>query len=89
MITEPIFFEIPIYRCESEKHRLEFDVKFDGLLKEIDKINYPTHHENYLQFLNEYVFYEWKYNEIVGYLNLYILGSQLRADYYFIDKKKN
>lgn len=35
---------------------------------------------------HRFSWYAWKYNEIIGYLNLYIFGSQLRMDIWFVDK---
>ena len=39
-------------------------------------------HDHY----NASIWYSWKYNEIIGYLNLYILGSQFRADVWMVKK---
>ncbi len=30
----------------------------------------------------------WEYNEIIGYIKLYILGSQIRGEYYSVNAKK-
>jgi len=73
-MNEPIFFEIPIYRCSRKVHSIE-------MKKEEQKWASP---ENFHRFR----WYAWKYNEIVGYLNLFIFGSQFRIDIWFIDKKR-
>jgi len=73
-MNEPIFFEIPIYRCSKKAHGIE-------MKKEEQKWASP---DNFHRFS----WYAWKYNEIIGYLNLYIFGSQLRIDIWFVDKQR-
>lgn len=73
-MIEPIFFEIPIYRCSKKVH---------GLETEIEEKKWASV-DNFHQFS----WYAWKYNEIIGYLNLNIFGSQLRIDIWFVDKKR-
>jgi hypothetical protein len=30
----------------------------------------------------------WEYNEVIGFIELYILGNQIRGTLYFVDSKK-
>ncbi len=30
----------------------------------------------------------WKYNEIIGYISLYVLGTQIRGEYYAVDSRR-
>ena len=85
-LSEPIFFEIPIYRCNSKQHSLEYKSYCNKVLNKIDKVKDYNHYQDCIDFLNEHFYYEWKYNETIGYINLFILGSQLRGEYWLIDK---
>ena len=87
-MTEPIFFEIPIYRIT----KLNFSQEMDSTLEKHYR-NYPgdrigEHFQNYKNVINRNHKYPWKYNEIIGYLNLYIYGSQLRIDYWLVSNQR-
>jgi hypothetical protein len=56
--------------------------------KATDKDLYPETFQSIHNYFHSAIWYAWKYNEIVGYLNLYILGSQFRADIWFISQKR-
>ena len=73
-MIEPIFFDIPIYRCSKSMH---------STYMKIEEQKFASS-DNF----NTYRWYSWKYNEIIGYLNLYIFGSQFRSDIWIIDKKR-
>lgn len=73
-MNEPVFFEVPIYRCSKSDHS-------DYMKSEEQKWESP---DNFHQFK----WYPWKYNEIIGYLNLHIMGSQFRSDVWFIERKR-
>lgn len=92
-IQDNIFFIIPIYRCTPDKYKQENDAErkkmyndflesFQGLQKKerlaeesVDK-----------SMLRKWV--SWKYNEIVGYIELYTFFDQIRGDYYFIENQR-
>ncbi len=82
-----VFFEIPIYRTTEQNH--DSDMK-DIIDRQCSK--YPflegSYLENFKVTIQEKSCYQWKYNDIIGYLNLYIFGSQLRVDYYLISNKR-
>lgn len=80
------FFEIPIYRCAPEKYSEEMR----NLKKEIRKNN--EHNRTALPYQNndkleDDIFriyhYPYAYNEIVGWIRLYILGNQIRGYTFF------
>ena len=85
---EPIFFEIPIYRTSKATFNLEIENIIDKKINQYPTKQIGEHFENYkLLILNNYS-YPWNYNEIVGYLNLYIFGNQLRIDFWYITNKR-
>ena len=87
-MTEPFFFEIPIYRCTSKDHsslmEKERDKAADPEIKDIA----PESYKNAKDYFDRHLWYGWRYNEIIGSLNLYIMGSQFRADYWLVKKQR-
>ncbi len=85
------FFEIPIYRCNQEKYIKEIDQEKKrlkgyytrGLTKEQIKAYNSDNLIN--RSINKP---QWKYNEIVGFINLYKFDKQIRGDLFFINNKK-
>jgi hypothetical protein len=82
---ENYFFEIPIYRCTPEKHFLELGELENKIVNDIGiiSIEYP---ENFEKIKNDRYArnsYPFDYNEVVGWIKLYILGNQIRGEYYF------
>ena len=43
----------------------------------------PDSYQNMINYFHSTIWYPWKYNEIIGWLCLYILGTQFRGEYYF------
>ena len=74
-LSEPIFFEIPIYRCNSKQHSLEYKSYCNKVLNKIDKSNLTFSQKvktsilsNFLDYsLNE--LFEYK-NELLGKVNI-------------------
>lgn len=85
------FFDIPIYRLSQEK----YSAKLNEYLTK--KLNTPGMSEffkhNPSRLLQQQDFYSlqfggmWEYNEIIGHIKLYILGSQIRGEYYRVNAK--
>jgi len=48
----------------------------------------PESYHNMINYFNSSIWYSWKYNEIIGWICLKVMGSQIRGDYYFIVKKR-
>lgn len=87
-MTEPIFFEIPIYRCSRDKHTTEMEELENKVVPKTMQEPYPQSYQNMKNHFDKAMWYPWQYNEIIGYLNLYILGSQFRADEWFVTKQR-
>ena len=79
------FFEIPVYRLSENAYQKE-EEKF--LLKFHNKVHLKNGKVNsnisYNQFKENSCLYRdtWRYNEIIGYIRLYIMGYQIRGEYY-------
>lgn len=88
MTTEPIFFEIPIYRTSIESYNSEMQLMRDKSYKNFPGIREGIYFENFRLLIEKNNFYPWKYNEVIGYLNLYVFGCQLRVDYWYVSNKR-
>ncbi len=84
MITEPIFFEIPIYRVNGKNHGIQIVRAAKNVVsKLLVELDSETH-----SLIQDHMAYSWKYNEVVGYLNLYILGGQFRVEAWMVNKRR-
>jgi len=87
-MQESIFFEIPIYRCSKSVHTNFMEKRKNQINESIPRNLYPESNMARVSLFNDSEWYPWRYNEIVGYLNLYIFGSQFRIDLWRVDKKR-
>jgi hypothetical protein len=79
------FFELPVYRL-SEAQYIEEENKFlsDYYFETHTNKGIPKTTTTYEKFKENSNRYRdiWRYNEIIGYVRLYILGNQIRGEYY-------
>jgi hypothetical protein len=87
-MTEPIFFEIPIYRNSLNKHTAEQQAEKDAFAKPENKLIAPESYKSMENYFHMELWYPWRYNEVIGYLNLFIMGNQFRADYWKVKKRR-
>lgn len=79
------FFEIPIYRLSENAYHKE-EEKF--LLKFYNDVHLKNgrvkSNISYNKFKEKSCLYRdiWRYNEIIGYIRLYIIGHQIKGEYY-------
>lgn len=87
---------IPVYRIQREAYyeqRGAFTEKiiFGGsdaeFKREYCKVN-PDYLSNYKDAIHAKYGGSWEYNEIIGFIKLHILGSQIRGEYWQDDKKR-
>ncbi len=93
------FFDIPVYRLSSEKYYEELDTYknkhlYDGWNEEDKKLKkqfyekYPERKANFEEHFFKKFGGQWEFNEIIGYIKLYSVGTQIRGEYFQIDKKR-
>lgn len=83
---ESYFLDIPIYRCSVEKYFIELDQlksKIDSSLESQKKTLPDYDYEDLANRLFQLKVYPYEYNEIIGWIKLYVLGTQLRGEYFF------
>ena len=80
------FYDIPVYRLEQDKYNNERE-KYIDELTHMDKHD----HNRYVE-LRSYYFKHyggaWLYNEIIGYIRLHFLGTQVRGEYFSTNRKR-
>jgi hypothetical protein len=81
------FFEVPIYRCSPGQHRIETDREKARYLAPIEheKESNPENYAFAERRFDKHTRYAWDFNEIVGYLRLYPLGTQIRGELWLMD----
>jgi len=87
-MLEPVFFEIPIYRTSIQNYSFEMKKMREKYYDKFPGLKEGTYFDNYKQLIENNHFYSWYYNEVIGFLNLYIFGNQLRVDYWLISNKR-
>ncbi|MDY3201301.1 MAG: hypothetical protein RBQ84_10145 [Arcobacter sp.] len=81
------FFDVPVYRLSEQEYYLEeknhskklyeyIYTRIDGT-KRNPLVSYEKFYEESSIFRDM-----WRYNEIIGYIRLYILGTQIRGEYF-------
>lgn len=84
------FFEIPVYRLSYQHYQSENDklkIQYLEIFRK-RKISESSMNET-SEFYDEIIFHPmWEFNERIGYLKLYFLGSQIRAEYFAVKAKK-
>ena len=90
------FFQVPIYRCTFDKFRNETLNKIKKRKEYLeDRWKWQKESPKMLSISRKAVFpaverraFEkpWKYNEIIGWIELYIWSGQIRGDLYYIKK---
>lgn len=86
MIIKKPIFSVPIYLCSQSV----FYNKIDQKRKRDEKKYKGTHAFKKLGFPYEHRYEktEWKYDKIIGWIEFYLNGKTIKADYWFIKAKK-
>lgn len=91
------FMDVPVYRVSSERYYKEMD-KFVNkeIFRNPDHIEQqkeffrhnPDHESRFREYYQGKYGGAWNYNEIVGYIQLHFLGSQIRGEYWGLAAKR-
>jgi hypothetical protein len=93
-MTERYFFEIAVYSRKEDSFYAEFGkIKkkhLDELYIKSGRISRDQAPDTYA-WAEESLFKEygcWRYNQAIGWIRLYVLGTQIRGTYYFVEAKQ-
>lgn len=84
------FFEIGIYRCPIDQHTDELARDKQKYLEPLERIK-SVASESYANagdWFDREHWYPWRYNDVIGWLRLYRLGSQIRGELWFVKAKQ-
>lgn len=96
--AERYFFDVPVYRLSEERYYRDMAQHIDdalfppedrlsNTLRELDRIN-PSKNDALRGHIAIKYGGSWQFNEIVGYIRLFFLGSQVRGEYFAIGQKR-
>jgi len=79
------FLDLPVYRLKEENYYRDRRCFVD---KKLVNINNKELYERFSNQFNKIYGGEWKYNEIIGFISLHFLGSQVRGEYWQTEVKR-
>jgi len=93
MVGNSFFLDIPVYRCTQEKHTKEMEMEKRGLIQYLEssgvpRENAPTAYLNAENHFDRNLWYSWKYNDIIGWIRLFVCGRQLRGEYWWVTSRR-
>lgn len=78
--------DIPVYRLSEENYYNEFnkylEEHYNNFVKKSGFYSYQEFKYKKESLMLNFYGGMWKYNEIIGFIKLYILGTQIRGEYY-------
>jgi hypothetical protein len=90
--------DLPVYRLPEDQYNAERNAYVDRKMRQILLSTAPEHPATADNLsdretsIRDFFFKQyggiWRYNEIIGYLRLYFLGSQVRAEYWRVTAKR-
>jgi len=93
MVFDEYFLVVPVYRVKEDKYYSDMESDFEKLISstwDVDfRKNNPDLVKNWKSSHQSSYGGGWEFNEIVGYIKLYFLGTQVRGEYWAtIPKRK-
>jgi hypothetical protein len=74
------FFDIPVYRCSQDKHSAEMDSEKCRFLGRLQRTSTAEINDDLERLFDREVSYPWRFNDIIGWIRLFVLGPQLRGE---------
>jgi hypothetical protein len=87
MPADERFFEIPIYRCSLEEHSKELENEKEAYVKRNNWTNEDSLAIRFTRLFEEREWYPWRYNEIIGWVRIFRLGSQIRGELWGVSQR--
>lgn len=92
------FFDLPVYRISREKYYAERDAHADAIQFQTGSPNEGKLRKFAMDNPGSGIAWRhhldlayggcWEFNEIIGYIRLHFLGSQVRGEYFAVSKKR-
>lgn len=81
-------FDIPVYRCDETTHYKEYEKIKKRELLPYSKSETPRAYGQVEKRVEQEYWYPWKFNDIVGYLRLFIDGHRIKGDLFYAKAKR-
>ena len=93
MVFDEYFLAVPVYRIKQDKYYSDMENDFEKLISKAWDDDFrqknPNLVQNYKSYHRSSYGGDWECNEIVGYIKLHFLGTQVRGEYWeTIPKRK-
>ena len=98
MVGIKYFYDVPVYRLPKEKYYSQMEQHIEDKLVPktsslVDKMRKsdnenPNGNDWFRSHLATSFGGAWQYNEIIGYIRLHFLGTQIRGEYHAVNKKR-
>ena len=92
MIFDDYFLVVPVYRLREKKYYSEMNNDFKKLVSSAWDENFCQNNPDLVQGWkhSHRASYggDWEFNEVVGYIKLYFMGTQVRGEYWSTLPKK-
>ncbi|PYI91908.1 MAG: hypothetical protein DME97_12000 [Verrucomicrobia bacterium] len=79
------FFDIPVYRLAQNEYEAKQGAYIKSMMFETE-----NHDQEAMMRGHHWTFYggSWQFNEIIGYIRLHFLGTQIRGEWWTVDAKR-
>jgi hypothetical protein len=87
------FFDVPVYRLTKDRYYAEQKEHIDQTMysDQLQRQFYENNRDNAIRF-EAYLQHAyggcWDYNEIIGYIRMHFLGTQIRGEYFGVKAKR-
>lgn len=93
-MTEKYFFEIGVYSLDEDSFYKEYETRkrkyFEWFFQYSGRIA-PDRIPSSFAWAEQHLFEKygcWPCNQAIGWIRLYVMGEQIRGEYYFVDAKR-
>ncbi|ESQ90250.1 hypothetical protein [Asticcacaulis benevestitus] len=90
---EKHFYDLPVYRLSEEKYyelaNQELDARDQKQQAILAPHPVPDSYRSRIEQHRYDKYGPWRFNEILGYIRLFFLGSQIRGEYFSAEKQQN
>lgn len=84
---ETYLFEIPVYRCEPERHTAEMDAARNAALAPFRGLEGSSAANFYGHYFEEHKWFPWRYNEIVAWIRVFADGTQVKGELWSVRER--
>ena len=91
-VAHEYFYDLPVYRLSYEKYNSMLDAEIEAKLEEIKRISGHVPSLDLQDRMRQHQYERlgpWQFNEAIGQIRLYFLGSQVRGEFFSAERKRN